>query len=504
MRYKILSALAALTIGGVACGSITDVNVNPNGPEDAPPPSILSNALDNVASNLDGAGHLNIRGAGLWVQYYSEIQYRDEDKYIERSGVSGGWWYYNQALADFQRMMDAGAAASAPNWDAVGRIMKSYTFSVMTDAMGDIPYSEALQGDSTLQPKYDTQQAVYTGLFADLKTAAGEINVSPTATGFATGDIMYGGFAPAVQMDNWRKFANSLRLRLAMHLTNVDAATAQSEAAAAVAAGVFTSNDDNAQVVYLASSPNQNPVYTNVHVANRDDYGMGKTYVDSLKNWNDPRLPIFAQLNKDTIVANRTYEGLPNGLNDGEGPKLFYISRIGAYWRETPNAPLSLLTYSEVLFLEAEAAERGYIAGNPAQLYADAIRASMDQYGISTADANTYLAQPQVAYDAKGATQAGHLEQIAYQKWVSLFMQGMEAWTEVRRTQVPTIIPGCHAVFRHMPERLPYEDQEAVLNGSNMDAAVSAQGFSASNDLQTPLWFTGRTTSTDYPPPPCP
>src|SRR5206468_1719756 len=92
---------------------------------------------------------------------------------------------------------------------------------------------------------------------------------------------------------------------------------------------------------------------------------MSKTFVDSLLSWNDPRLSVYAQLNKDTIIANRTYQGLPNGLNDGAGPALFYISRIGAYWRETPAAPLALLTYSEVLFLEAEAAERGWITGTP-------------------------------------------------------------------------------------------------------------------------------------------
>src|SRR5439155_4609089 len=128
-------------------------------------------------------------------------------------------------------------------------------------------------------------------------------------------DIMFGG-----DMTLWRTFANSLRLRLAMHLPKVAPATAESEELAAVTAGVFASNDESAQLMYLAAAPNQNPVYTNVHADKRDDYGMSKTFVDSLLSWNDPRLPVFAQLNKDTIVANRTYQGLPNGLNDGAGP----------------------------------------------------------------------------------------------------------------------------------------------------------------------------------------
>ena len=170
-------------------------------------------------------------------------------------------------------------------------------------------------------------------------------------------------------------------------------------------------------------------------------------------------------------------------MNDGAGPQLKYVSRFGAYWRETPAAPLALLTYPEVLFLEAEAAERGWIGGSAATFYADAIRASMEQYGIATAAIDAYLAQPRVVY-AGGAT---GLTQIAYQKWLSLFMQGMEGWTEVRRTGVPTVVPGPNAVLPSIPERLPYADNEQVLNRANVDAAVAAQGFKSSTDLTTPL-----------------
>lgn len=476
MRYKILSVLAAALLVNTACGDLTSVNTNPNGPTDVPPPSILTQATVNVVNTVFGTSFssLDIRGGGLWVQYYSEIQYRNEDQYILRSGVSGGWNMYSGPLEDFQRIIDKGVASSTPNWEAVGRIMKSYTFSVMTDAMGDLPYSEALKGDAILAPKYDTQQSIYDSLFVELTTASGQID--PAGIGFPSGDVLYGG-----NMTKWQKFANSLRLRLAMHLTNVDPAKAQAEAAAAVAAGVFASNADNTQLLFLASPPNQNPVY--VDALTRDDFGMSKTYVDSLLSWGDPRLPIFAAPNK-----YGQYRGLPNGLVDGEGPSLDSISRYGVYWRKTPNAPMSLLTYSEVLFLEAEAAERGWITGNPATLYADAIRASMEQYGIASTDIDTYLAQPRVTY-VPGAT---GLTQIAYQKWVSMFMQGAESWTEWRRTQVPALVPGPHAVLTSLPERLPYDDNESVLNRSSLDAAVSSQGFLGSNDIAGVLWYTGR------------
>src|SRR5205814_4550941 len=211
MRYQILSVCAALTMGGVSCSDLTSINRNPNGPTDVDPPSILSSAIDSVVSGVDGPNNnLDTRGGGLWVQYYSEIQYRDEDKYLVRSGTSGGWGFYNGALEDIQRMIQKGVAANAPNWSAVGRIMKAYTFSVMTDAMGDLPYSQALKADTVLQPAYDTQQFIYNSSLADLAQASSEFDFSGSATGFPTGDLLYGG-----KLAKRQKFANSLRLRLA-------------------------------------------------------------------------------------------------------------------------------------------------------------------------------------------------------------------------------------------------------------------------------------------------
>jgi hypothetical protein len=358
----------------------------------------------------------------------------------------------------------------------------------MTEAMGDLPYTEALKGDTVLHPTYDTQQVIYDSLFALLTQANAEIDLTPGVVGFTKGDLMYGG-----KMIMWKKFANSLRLRLAVHLSNVDPARAATEAAAAIANGVFAADSESAKLVYLTASPNRNPIYNDAQ--GRDDYGMSKTFVDSLTSWADPRLPVFAQVNP----AGTGYQGLPNGLNDGAGTPIVNISRFGARWRSIAGARMDLLTYSEVQFLQAEAAERGWIAGGSgaaATNYTNAITASMQEYGVSAGTA-AYLGQAKVGYDAAGATLQGHLQQIAYQKWTSMFMQGMEAWTEIRRTQIPAVIPGPNAVFgagvaKQIPERLPYDDQESVLNAANVAAAVSAQGFSASNDIQKPLWFTGR------------
>jgi hypothetical protein len=500
MRYKILSALAAVTLAGAACSNITDVNQNPNGPLDVAPPSILASVQQGILSNYTFNAGYNATYTGTWAQQLAEIQYPDEDRYIVRNTATGGWPLFYGAAEDAQRIINKGLGGTppAPNWEAVGRIMKSYAFEIMTDAMGDLPYTDAFKGDSLQQPAYDTQQAIYDSLFASLTKASGEIDLSSSALGFSSGDLIYDG-----DMAEWRKLANSLRLRLAIHLSEVDPTTGKAEAAAAVAAGVFTSNDDNAGLNYLTSAPNQNPIYTNA--LTRDDYGMSKTFVDSLQSINDPRLAIYAAP-YDTLGH---YAGKPNGMlgTNVNAPPNSKVSRIGDYWRRTPNATMYFMTYSEVLLLEAEAAERGWIAGNPATLYQQAITASLEQWGISAADISTYLAQPAVQFDAKGANACGdvpsatcgHLTQIDYQLWIQLYLNGEEAWTQVRRTHVPSLLPGPdiqpagHAgVLNSIPERLPYDAQEEVLNQTNVDAAVARQGFSAGNDIFTPLWFTGR------------
>src|SRR5882672_7035363 len=325
MRYKILSVFAAL-IGVTACGDLTSINRNPNGPVDVPPPSILPNVLQTLAGTVNGVTSLNIRGGGLWVQYYSEIQYRDEDKFILRSGTSGGWPLYSGVLEDAQRMIVKGKASNAANWTSVGQVLKAYTFSVMTDMMGDLPYSQALRGDTVLHPLYDSQQSIYDSLLANLAGASSAFNLAPGAVGFA-----------------------------------------------------------NAELMYLATSPNQNPIYGDAHVGNRDDYGLSRSFVDTLNSWNDPRLPVYAQV----PPAGTAYRGLANGLLDGEKidtlDALKYISRIGALWRETPEVP----------FLKAEAAERGWIPGGSAAAatyYHDGIVASFAQYGL-LADTGAYLGQ---------------------------------------------------------------------------------------------------------------
>ncbi len=483
LRIVSVLALAALVGTGTACDrNLAGLNNNPNGPLDAPPPSILPTVIENAVDNGTGIGlwsvWINVKLGGVFSQQMSELQYRDEEKYILRSdAMDNVWGLYNGPLNNAQTMIQKGIDAKNPNWEAVGRILKAWLFGISTDYFGDIPYSEALQGTAKLTPKYDKQKDIYAGNFADL-AKAGSI-IDPSGAGFASGDLLYGG-----DMTKWKKFAYSLMLRDALHLSNADPITGAAMAKQAVQGGVFESNDDNAQLMYLSASPNQNPIYVDRYVDGRDDFGMGKALVDTLSSLNDPRLPIFAQPND-----GGTYAGLPPGLNDGEGPAISTVSRIGALWRETGAAPMPLMTYAEVLLLEAEAVQRGWITpadagGSAAQLYTDAITASMEEYGVSSSAISAYLAQPRVQYNA-----AGGLSQIAVQKWIALFMNGIETFTELRRTDIPHIVPGPEARLTSIPTRIPYPPSEEVLNKASLDAAISAQGLSNSADMSTPLWF---------------
>ncbi len=473
---RIVSVLALATLVGSAAAcdnNLTSINHDPNNPTDVPPPSILPNALQAMVNGTTGNTWWGIKMGAVWAQQISEVQYRDEDKYITRPGIQDGqvWGQYSGPLEDFQKIIDKGTASKTPNWDAVGRILKSYDMALLTEAMGDIPYSEALKGGDALTPKYDKQADVYKGLFADLQKASAEI--APSGVGFPSGDILFDG-----DMVKWKRFANSLMLRYALHLSKADPTTGAAMAKAAMAGGVMQSNDDNAELMYLSGSPNQNPIFNDAKT--RDDYGLGKAFVDSMTVLNDPRLPIFAQPAK----SDGAYRGLPPGLNDGEGPPIATISRIGALWRSNGAAPMPLQQYAEVLFLQAEAAQRGWISGDPAALYTAGIRASMEGYGISDADIAKYLAQPGVPYNA-----ARGLHQIGLQKWFSLFMNGIEAYTEIRRTGEPSIVPGLHAVLKTIPSRIPYADNEQTLNKANVDAAVAAQGFSSTTDMSTKMWL---------------
>ncbi len=474
MRKKL--ARVALLVGLVcavsACDSLTEINEDPNAPTDVGPQFLLPQAIQASVQQAFGTGQM-LQHFSIWSQHFVQLQYPDEELGEVRSSRMEFYWngYFVGPLKDIQTVIDKGVETGSPNAEAVGRIWKSWIYHIVTDLWGDMPYSEALDVEN-FTPAYDTQAAIYAGMLSELTAAAGQLTRG--GAGFGAGDLIYGNDFTA-----WEKFANSLRMRLAMRLSDVDAATAQSEFVAAFTAGGFTSNADNAMLQY-PGSPYENPLYENY--LGRDDHGISATMVDTLASLNDPRLALYAE----PATEDGVFRGHQNGRVDlPVGQSMAWFSRIGNFWRKDgASTPTTIMTYSEVLFLQAEAAFRGWIAGDPATLYTAAIQAKMDQYdaegvGPSDAEITTYLAQPAVAYTG--------INDIYLQKWIALWMNGAEAWAHVRRTGVPNLLPGADFTLSRLPVRFSYPDSEQALNKANMDAAIARQGGGL--DLVTLVWW---------------
>lgn len=213
----------------------------------------------------------------------------------------------------------------------------------------------------------------------------------------------------------------------------------------------------------------------------RQDYRISKTIVDRLAGLNDPRLPVYAQL---TDSAPRIYKGVPNGLltDDANSLGLSRTSRPGDYFR-APHAPAVIMSYAEVLFDLSEAVSRGFTTGNAADLYKQAVLASLAQYGITDATVTAnYLAQSTVQYDA-----GNYKKSIGDQKWIALFGQGLEAFAEWRRLDYPQLTPAVAGTLGgKMPLRFIYPGSEQSLNGESYTKAVEHQGADL---LTTKLWF---------------
>jgi hypothetical protein len=517
-----VAAGIALLVSATACDNskITRVNENPNAPTTAPAGAVFTQATVNAVGRFLGSGVNDLRGTEWISQQLAEVQYPQEDQYSRLQASNTAATFnapYTSELENLKKVIVEGQAASHPGVWGPAAVMQSWVYGYITDLWGDVPYSQALTGDSTggsLTPAYDAQKDIYSGLFKTL-TAASTAMASDPATdpGLGSADPIYGGNVGA-----WQKFANSLHLRDAMRLVNVDPATADAELKAALSApgGVFTSNADNAVFTWPGDGVFNNPWAVNF--ATRDDHRMSQTIMNIMVPLNDPRLAVYAQPTVCYTAPSTTgcpaggtpeYAGMPNGLTAAAAGLYFNVaSRPGAVFYPGATAygtfggggnsySSYVMTYAEVAFTEAEAAERGLgglTPGQAAGFYNAGIQASMAQWGVTDGAAiAAYMAQPGVAY--QGGT-AG-LTQIATQKWLALYSDGADAWAEWRRTCVPsTAVAGPAAMVNYIPRRYEYSTTEVSTNGDNVDAAVARQG--PDNFATRVYWDTKPTAAPTY------
>ncbi|WP_207495990.1 SusD/RagB family nutrient-binding outer membrane lipoprotein [Aridibaculum aurantiacum] len=480
---RIVTSILAITLALGSCKKYDfgDININPNPQVNAVPST--AELFTNISRQI--AGDLTISDAvpGLYVQYFTETQYPGASLYsLSRSDWST---YYTGILKDMQEIIEqntnANTAATArqfgPNVTqiAVARIMKAYTFSIVTDRWGDVPYFEALKGIST--PKYDKQSAIYADLFKELTEAVAQFE----GTQGIQGELLFGG-----DPVKWKRFANSLRMRLAMRISLVDPAKARTEFLAAYndQNGWIDENTENAAFPYLNNRNFRNP--WNAKIDQRDDLAMSNVFVDTLNTMGDRRITKYA----NPTPAN-TFVGAPYGWSQSAitnwGSNNQY-SRIGAAITNM-DAPGYMITAAEMHLIKAEAALRGWIAASEISAYYTAIQLSWQQWNVFDQAAYTaYIASPRVNIGMGITNFAEILRKIGLQKWIALYPNGQEAWSEWRRLHVPTLSPARDAPSgRRIPLRMGYPGNEPTLNGANYNSQVATMPGGDTPD--TPVWW---------------
>ena len=457
-----------------SCNKFGDTNVSPTLLTQASTSALLTNSQQAMKSVM-----YNNRLANLYVQHLSEGPYPASSLYSDRNASFGSW--YTGPLYDLQTIINYNNAGSSTtigngskaNQIAAARIMKAFYFLRMTDIWGDIPYSEALKGSAAYSPKYDSQESIYTDLFKELTEAVAQIKESEAGV---VGDVIFAG-----DMAAWKRFANTIRLAMSVRLSKVNPTKGKSEFAAAMTAGVITSNAQNIMYKFVTGDPNNyNPWYDNYSVSNRNDYAISKTMTDYMEPKADPRLPIFGE-----VLASGVVKGLPYGRNAAVNIPAAY-SRIGTSFR-SQGSPLSIYNYAEVLFLQAEAAKLGYTTGGDTEAetkYKAAIKASWEMYGVyNAAKYDTYIANTAVKY-----TSATAHNQILTEKWVHNYLSSWEVWNDWRRTGFPVLTDAVDRVdSRGIPFRLGYAPTEASLNPTNYKAAVATLG--GTDDNYGKMWW---------------
>lgn len=470
---KIFIYLLSLMVLTSCVDNLDDFNVDEKRASQVPAATLFTGALKSLTDVMT-TPNVNTNNYRFYVQHWTSTQYLDEPRYNMTSRTIPQAMFqtlYRDVLADLndaKRLIQENEAILAEvrsNQLAQAEIIEVYTWSILLNTFGNVPYSQALDPDVSL-PAYDDAATVYNDILDRLDAALQLIE--PTANGFGDADVIYDS-----DMAMWVKFGNSLKLKLAMVIADVDPDQAKTLVEAA-APNVFTSNADNAAFPYLPNPPNNNPVSDALNPIRtaREDYVPANTLVDAMNALEDPRrASYFTQI-------GGVYKGGRYGFTNSYAELSHVHGDIIALDFEA-----LLLDYVEVEFLLAEAVERGFnVGGTAAAHYNAAVTASFDYWGVTGAAA--YLAKPQVNY----ATASGDWKQkIGTQKWIALYSRGFDAWLEWRRLDAPNLLPpAVEGLDLTVPTRLIYPVNEQTLNGANRNAAAAAIG---GDESSTKLWW---------------
>jgi len=466
MKIKIYVFAIFIALLGCTKG-FEELQKNPNLPEEVNPGLLLPSIIfPAVNAHLYGSREISHE----LMQYTSNNNsFTQVQRFIFTLGNSNSVWngFYGR-IGDISVMQNLAKELGDVNYEAIAIIMKSWSFSILTDVFIDVPYSEAGKGvdESNFTPIYDTQQTIYEKILLDLEKANEMLEPSKGLT--YGGDILFGG-----DVLRWKKFANSLRLRLLMRVSFKPEANAASKIKDLVENPsinpLFESNEDHAVYQYSGVLPDVFP-YSTQREFDFNGYVSSEFMIETLKGLNDPRLSVFYQPTKNSIAAGSPeYVGLPSGLPAGDSFE-YNGGRDGQSLLNNNNFLLDatqkgiIMTYSEVQFLLAEAAMRGMIDGEAQAYYENGVTSSMEYWGTSVPEG--YLSSGDAAWDGKEET-------LFLQKYLALFWGGFEAWFDYRRTGFPNISPGpANVNDDQIPVRLIYPTIEQSLNEAHYNEAA--------------------------------
>lgn len=453
MKKIILAIFGGALVGLLFLVSCTkdweEMNVDPNNPTIVPATNLLGQSIRYFADNYYDAW-FSMNNTGTYAGHLGKIQYLDESRYFEREGVINNVWTYLYYTAnDLESAKKLALEEENRNLYAAALTFQTFALSIGTDSWRDMPFFDAIKGHKGIvNPTYDTQEVIYPAILDSLKKA-GDIFAEGNLGNTGNGDFLFNG-----NVELWQRFANSLRLRLANRIagvSNVGVTHLQDVLNNPTDYPIMESNDHNAFLFWPGGAPYKEPWMEDSE--SRDDHAVGSYLIDYMNSTSDPRLPIYAK----PAESDGVYRGVVPGIGDDNLGGIAQYSRIGARFRDDATGFTPFMRYSEVLFIISEAAHNGHTSFmTAAAAYNAAVTASMDENGV---DGTAYLSS--VPFSAPN---------LYMQKWVSLFKQSHEAWTECRRHDMPVMpaAPGSRFVGHTRPPfRFAYPTDETNLNGAN-------------------------------------
>jgi len=491
-NIKIYVLFLAL-ISVVSACELTD-NIDPKSARDVAPGSLLTSAEETFVYTLDELS-MNVNISRFLAQYASQTAYTQESRYnFADRQIPDTYWnnMYRSCMIDLvdaknrllAQDLDAASNARRDNKVAIINIIQTYIYHTLVDYFGNVPYTEALMGMENMTPAYDDAETIYGDLLQTLTDAIATFDANPSSGSWGSEDILLGG-----DVAMWKKVAASLKLRIAMRLADVDAATAQANAEAAINAGLLEAGEA-LTLQWLGQDPYVNTYYRRFEIDGRTDYAPSKTIIDKMLALNDPRIPAYFTQVDTSGEGDFVYWGLQYGLTSNVNVKSY--STFAPVMFE-PDYPSVLIAYDEVQFLLAEAAQRGFTTPLTAQEhYEAAITASVEWWTGSDDGVASYLADGDVAWDA-----ARWKELLGTQKWIALYNRGNEGYASWRLFDWPVLSPPPDMTQEDIPLRWPYPFNELDLNPDSYNAAATAIG---GDDVRTQL-FWDVTPNSDSPSP---